>query len=233
MRQNDTADAKTARPPEAGPAARRRQFLKGLTIPPTAAALAGCSRVDVGGDASDPIVENLEPGDVTGFPGAIRFGDRYAIDITHGGDGTKTLSGRFHNEDRVLEFADGGDGTTMTSYIVDGDGYVVTAGECIEYPSLTTGFESIAKIGDGDASDAAEAPQLSITGQTTIDGRTMLMFEPEQGEPVEDDLELTYYADEGTRYLRRIETGATTVEYHSWNAVEPIEMPDMNCRQND
>lgn len=232
MRQNDTADANPATPPEAGPAARRRQFLKGLTIPPTAAALAGCSRVDVGGDASDSIVENLEPGDVTGFPGAIRFGDRYAIDVTRGGDGTKTLSGRFHTEDRVLEFAADGDGHAVTSYVVDGDGYVVTDGECIEYPDLTTGVGSIAKIGDGDASDATEAPELRVTGRTTIDGRAMLMFEPEQGEPVEEGPEPTYYADEGTRYLRRIETGATTVEYHSWNAVEPIEIPDTNCRQD-
>jgi hypothetical protein len=229
MRQNEPTDANTDTPSETGAAARRRQFIKGIAIPPTAAALAGCSRVGIGDDPSDPIVEDLQPGDETGFPGAIRFGERYAMEMTRGSDGTKTLSGRFHHADRVIEF--GGDGNAVTSYVVDGDGYVVTADDCIEYPGITAELQSVAEIDDR-ASEAASDPELTVTGRTTIDGREMLVLEPASGAPAENEQALTYYADEETRYLRRIETGTTTVDYHSWNEVEPIETPEMDCAQN-
>ena len=230
MRQNNSTDADTATPHDTGAGSCRRQFLKEIAIPPAAAALAGCSQVGIGDDAADRIVEDLEPGDSTEFPGAIRFDDRYAMDVTRGDDGMETLFGRFHQKDHVIEATDAGGGNAVVSYVVDGDGYVVTDGECIEYPDVAAGFESIASIDDGNASDAAGTPELTVTETATIDGSAMLVFEPASGGPAESEPEVTYYVDEETRYLRRIETGTTTVEYHSWNDVEPIEAPAQNCR---
>lgn len=224
MRETDTTDASGHTPPRAGAVSpRRRQFLKGLAIPPAATALAGCS--SIGSDGDDPIVENLEPGDSTGFPGAVRFGDRYAMEVTREADGAQTLTGRFHGENRVLQF-DGADGDAVQSYVVDGDGYVVTAGQCIAYPDAAVGLESVAAVDAGAASDTGADPELTVIDRTTIEGRDVLVLEPASG----GETGVRYYVDDETRYLRRIETGTTTVDYHSWNEVEPIEPPDADCR---
>lgn len=204
-----------------------------MAIPPAAAALAGCSRFGIGGVASDPIVEDLKEGDVTGFPGAVRFDDRYAMEVARGTDSARGLSGRFHRADRVLEFAAGRDGKPVTAYVVDGDRYVVTAGECIEYPGVASGPESVAGFDSGDASTGADDAELAVTGETTVDERETLVFEPVEGAPAETEQPVTYYADAETRYLRRIEAGVVTVDYHSWTGVEPIEAPTGDCRQGE
>lgn len=194
------------------------------------AGAAGCSLVSEG--EQDPIVEDLEPGDTTGYPGALRFGARYAMAVTHGAEGTRTLRGRFHHADRFLEFEDG-EGTAVESYVVDGDGYVVTAGECIEYPDLAAGLQSVAEVNGQKGADGASDPQLTVSGRTTIDGQAMLVFDLPPSELAEGGPSVTYYADAETRYLRRLETGTTTVDYHSWNAVDPIQPPDLDCRPSD
>lgn len=81
MRENDTADVNATAPPTSGVSVspRRWQFLGMLAAPPMMAALAGCSFA--GDDVADSIVENLEPGDTTGYPGAVRFGNRYAMEV--------------------------------------------------------------------------------------------------------------------------------------------------------
>jgi hypothetical protein len=40
---------------------------------------------------------------------------------------------------------------------------------------------------------------------------------------------MTYYVDAETRYPRRLETGATVVDYRSWGDVEPITVSDLDC----
>lgn len=226
---SDTSVTGSAEPMEAS-SPRRRQFLKRLAITPAVAGAAGCSLVSEGGE--DPIVEDLEPGDTTGYPGAIRFAERYAMAVTRGAEGTRTLRGRFYHADRFLEFEDG-EGNAVESYVVDGDGYVVTAGECIEYPDLAAGLESVAGVSGQERADGATDPQLTVSGRTTIDGQEMLVFELPPGELADGGPSVTYYVDEATRYLRRLETGTTTVDYHSWNAVDPIQPPDLECRRSD
>lgn len=215
-------------PPDPGlPSPRRRQVLRGLAIPPAAAALAGCSLV--GPDGADPIVEDLKPGDTTGFPGAIRFGDEYAMEVARGAGG-ETLSGRFHGQDRVLEFE--ADGNVVRTYVVDGDGYVVTAGRCVAYPDVAAGLESVSRIEGEPASGGPGDPGLRVIGKTTIDGNETLVLELPPGGLDANGAEVTYYVDDGTRHPRRIETGRTTVEYHSWGDVEPVEPPDPDCRRD-
>lgn len=224
------ADATAAESPASGTTSPgRRQVLRRLAVPPTVAALAGCS--SAGEEPDDPIVEDLAPGDTTGYPGAMRFGDRYAMEVTEGGDGTRRLSGRFHGEDRVVEFADDA-GNAVRSYVVDGDGYVVTGGECVAYPGLAAGLESVSGVDPSSVPDGASDPELAVTGRTTVDGSEMLVLERSSGESNEGQPAVSYYVDAETRYLRRIETGTTVVDYHSWDAVDPIEAPDVDCRQS-
>lgn len=197
------------------------------------AALAGCS---FGVDDSDPIVEDLQPGDTTGYPGAIRFSDRYEMAVTRRADGTTTMSGLFYHTDRVLRLANGGDGTEVTYYLVDGDGYVVTGDACTAYPDLAAGLESVTSVdapeSPGSGSDSERAPELTVTDRTTTDGRAVLVLELPADELSDVEQSVTYYVDEETRYLRRIETETAIVEYHSWNDVEPIDPPDMACQSD-
>lgn len=230
MRENDTPDADVPEPttPGAPAPARRRQFLKTLAVPPAVSALAGCSLL--ADDATDAIVEDLEPGDTTGYPGALRFGDRYAMEVKHGGDGTTTLVGRFHHTDRLLRYTDGGN--VVKAYVVGGDGYLVTGGKCIRYPDLAAGLESVVAVTTEPASDDVSDPTLAVTGRTPIDGAEMLVLERSPGDASEDEPRMTYYVDVETRYLRRIETATAVVDYHSWNEVGPIDAPDVDCRHS-
>ena len=200
-----------------GPSPRRRQFLRGLTVPPVAAATAGCS---VLGSGDDAIVEDLEPGDRTGYGGAIRFAESYAMKTTD-------AVGRFHGADRYLRFGTGE--RAVESYLVDGTGYVVADGECTEYPDLDEGLRSVGSVesGTGDLAD----PQLTVTGTDTIDARPMLVLELPASERPDADSAVTYYVDRETRHLRQLETANSTVEYRSWGEIDAIEPPDMDCRR--
>lgn len=228
MHENDApdADATEPSPPGAPVSPRRRRFLGALAAPPTMAALAGCSFG--GGGDTDSLVADLEPGDTAGYPGAVRFGNRYAMTVTRGTDGEPTLSGRFHDRDRVLRFEN--DGNVVESYLVDGDGYVVTEGRCVEYPDLGAGLESVVEVDADHAPAAAKDPELTVTGRTTIDGREMLVLERSSGELAANEPSVTYYVDDETRYLRRIETETAVIGYDSWNEVDPIRIPDLDCR---
>ena len=206
-----------------GPSPRRRQFLRGLTVPPVAAATAGCS---VLGSGDDAIVEDLEPGDRTGYGGAIRFAESYAMETTWGGNATDA-AGRFHGADRHLRFGTGE--RAVESYLVDGTGYVVADGECTEYPDLDEGLRSVGSVAPetGDLAD----PQLTVVGTDTVDGRPMLVLELPASEQGDADSAVTYYVDQETRHLRRLATASSTVEYRSWGEIDAIEPPDVDCRR--
>ncbi len=206
-----------------GPDARRRQFLRAWAVPAAATAVAGCSAID---GNEDPLVDDLEPGDTTGYGGAIRFGDAYAMTVTDAASGTTTMAGRFDGPDRYLRYDE--DGTTVESYLVDGDGYVLADGECTRYPELDAGLQSVESVtrrrSDGDSAD----PGVTVTGRADLDGRRMLVLEPTDGETA-----ATYHVDEESRYLRRVETAATVVDYRGWGEVGAIDPPDVDCQPTD
>lgn len=201
-------------------ATRRRRVLAAMAAGATAPALAGCSGL---GD-DDPVVEDLEPGDTTGYGGAIRFGDAYAMSVTRVADGSTTLVGRFSGADRYLrqERADG----SIESYLVDGVGYVVEDADCTRYPDLDAGVRSVGSVADDSGARDDQPSRLTVTDRDTIDDRAALVLEADR-----DDASLTYYVDEETRRLRRLETPTTVVAYRSWNDVDPIEAPDGDCRE--
>lgn len=228
MSDHDTDDASDG---DAGPAAtatRRRAVLKGLAATPAMGALAGCS---LSGD--EAIVEDLDRGDTTDFAGAMRFAEAYAMTVRRERDGTASVTGRFHADDRVLEVTDEGERAGATTYLVDGTGYVVTNGRCVEYPNLGAGVESVASVDAEAVPDGQRDPELVVTDQTTVDGREALVFERPAADLADDEPSPAYYVDTETRYPLRIETPTATVEYDSWGAVDPIEPPDRDCQPAD
>jgi hypothetical protein len=254
MRQNP-GDSNRSRTD--GQPSDRRRFLQVLSATGLSASVAGCA--ELGPEAVDRApLRDLEPGDRTGYPGAFRFGDAYRMAVTRTGEETPTTTARFDGDDRYLRFRVGGAGSAVESYIVDGDGYVVVSGECTRYPDLDAGMAGVASVS---GQPAAGTPELRMTGTTSLDGREMLVLtlppaerpgqgssgtadgtaSPRRGTPTrarsgtdgDPHGRLTYYVDAETRYPRRLETGATVVEYRSWGDVEPVVVPDLDCTTPD
>lgn len=204
---------------------RRRQILKSLSVVPLAAALSGCQ---FGADTGAATRSDLAPGESTRFADALRFERSYGVEMAvRAADGpTTTTIGRFHGRDHYLRHDR--DGNVIESALVDGDGYVVD-GECVTHPDLTDGIEGPR---DGVAErrrDGVSDPELTVTGTTSIDDREAYVLALPAGSVEGHASDLTYYVDAETRYLRRLETAATVVEYHSWGDVDPIDLAELGC----
>jgi hypothetical protein len=227
MSDHDTDGASDGDAEPAAAATRRRALLKGLAAAPAMGALSGCS-LSEGGD--DPIVADLDRGDTTGFPGAMRFAEAYAMTVRRERDDTAIVTGRFRGGDRVLELTDGRAQGGTTTYLVDGTGYVVTDERCVEYSNLGAGVESVASIDPEAAPDDQRDPDLVVTDLTTVDGQEVLVLERAAADLAAHEPSPTYYVDATTRYPLRIETPTVTVKYDSWGAVDPLEPPDRDCQ---
>ena len=210
----------------------RRQFLKAVSLPPLAAALAGCP-LGGSGDGDGTTTGSFTPPDLSegataGFDETIRFGDAYAMELERTGEnGTEiALSGRFHGADHHLQ-VDLADGRTET-YVVDGDSYFVADGTCTRYPGVASVPGDAGTAGDV-AEDPSDYPELTYRGTVTRSGEGFheLVLPASTLEGYEEAL--TYHVDASTYYLRRLETAAVTVDYHSWGEVDPIEPPDVDC----
>lgn len=214
-----------------GPSGNRRQFLKTISLPPVAVALAGCP---LGGSSDGEATTgtftppDLSEGDSTRFEETIRFGDAYAMVLERTGeDGTEiAVSGRFQGADHHLEI-DLADSTTET-YVVDGDTYFVADGTCTRYPGVASVPGDVGAVGVV-PEDPSDYPELTFRGSVTRAGEEFLqlVLPADALEGFEDPL--TYYVDPTTYYLRRLETAAVAVDYHSWGEVDPIEPPAMDC----
>lgn len=240
---------------------RRRSVLKTLSLPPLAMALAGCP------DDNDPFApeapgtggppENLSPGATLAFEEAVRGGRSYELSVSVGaGDGETTLTGRVDGNDQYIRTGQG-DAATET-YLVDGQGYLVTGDQCVQYE---VGVGGERPPGEADREDSASM-DLRLVERTTVDGRETYRFEPtgdgrtvtrstgtvpgttapatdanEPGAtavtPVREDTQPTYYVDVETGYLRRIDTGTAVVEYGSWGAVPPVTPPGRECQPRE
>lgn len=222
----------TAAGPATPPSANRRQLLKAVSVPPLAAALAGCPLGGSGdGDGTTPPAftpPDLSEGDTAGFDETIRFGDAYAMGLERTGeDGTEiAVSGLFHGADHHLQ-VDLADGRTET-YVVDGDSYFVADGTCTRYPGVAS-VPGDAGAASDVAEDPSDYPELTFRGTVTRSGEEFheLVLPASALEGYEEAL--TYHVDASTYYLRRLETAAVTVDYHSWGEVDPIEPPAMDC----
>ncbi|MEF8776867.1 MAG: hypothetical protein V5A43_10260 [Haloarculaceae archaeon] len=136
------------------------------------------------------------------------------------------VSGRFHGTDHHL-VVDQGDHRTE-SIVVDGDSYFVAEGSCTRYHGVASGPVDAGTAGDV-AEDPSDYPELTYRGSVSRSGEDLheLVLPANALEGYDDPL--TYYVDSTTYYLRRLETAAVTVDYHSWGEVDSIEPPAMDC----
>lgn len=207
-------------------------------------AISGCLGDGGDGEGSDGDGDSSNDGDSDDADGNEDSSDD-GDDNGNGGDGSSDLSNLEEPESYMMEqqFPEdsGGDGLSMVyevhgddmmfyeegakdehpSYIIDGDMYSVTGDQCILMEDET----------DDEASDAPEY----VPGETysfeqieseTIDGVEMDVYRREGTE------DARYYVDPETNYLRRIDHGedAPVTDFHSFNEVDPIEPPDMDCQ---
>lgn len=264
-------DAERSRPPSDGDeeapdtgrsvSTRRRSVLKTLSLPPLAMALAGCP------DDNDPFAPgapgtggppaDLSTGATLAFEEAVRGGRSYELSVTVGaGEGETTLTGRVDGNNQYVR-TEQADAATET-YLVDGQGYLVTGDHCIQYEAGAGGGQPPG----GTDSEGSASVDLRLVERTTIDGRETYRFEPagdwgtgtraagnasattapttDAGEPgataatpAREDSQPAYYVDAETGYLRRVETGTAVIEYGSWGSVRPVTAPDRECQQRE
>lgn len=182
---------------------------------------------DNGGDGGD--------GDRDGSGGSNpTLGDAYgmteefAFDAEVEGEETGTVSGRFYQGNTYVQF-DSGEGSGEF-YNIDGDQYIVTGDRCLANPGGGMTPDEDARVDPGDyESEVSEFSDITPTGTTTIDGDRVYVYEftQEMGDRSET---ITYYVTVDSGYLRRVESPQSTVNFHSWNNVDPIEAPDMECQ---
>lgn len=118
----------------------------------------------------------------------------------------------------------------MEIYLVDGTMYQVVGGQCFEGQQGGQAPDVDSDVNEDDEILNDLPPEPDRTD--TIDGESMDVYEFEAGEANLQD-PLTVYLSSETGYLRRIETGEFTFDYHSWGEVDPIEAPDMECQEID
>ena len=156
---------------------RRRSVLKTLSLPPLAMALAGCP------DDSDPFApgapgtggppEDLSPGATLAFEEAVRGGRSYELSVSAGaGDRETTLTGRVDGTDQYVRTEQGD--TATETYLVDGQGYLVTGDRCVQYE---VGAGGGAPAGGAD-SEGPASMDLRLVERATTDGRETYRFEP-------------------------------------------------------
>ncbi|SEN96498.1 hypothetical protein SAMN05216388_1006191 [Halorientalis persicus] len=171
---------------------------------------------------------NVGGGDSRALGETITFPSSYALDITTRSNGqTMEMSGRFHEGDMYLEFQQ--QGRTMDWYLVGGQTYMVSDGNCFTGMSEGEGVNEEQVNPGTHERTATNNPDLTPTGTETIDGQEVLVYEVSQTGGSNADT-VTYYVLADSGYLRRMETGPTTWDIHSWGEGDPVSEPDMNCR---
>lgn len=217
------------------PATRRRSLLKTLSVPPLVAALAGCPSMDTDSSTDDEQTEGGEPrpdvseGEAISFGDAVRLANSYEIQVrTLTGDDQPgvTMTGRVHEGDQYVRTEQGE--TTTESYLVDGQGYVVTGEDCFTYPTDAASLDGDTEPAEsGDAPDSQ--PEVTLLERTVIDGTEVDRYErrdrgTEQGDTVRYDVAAE------TGYLRRMRTGSAVIEYSAWGGADPVTPPDVECQ---
>ncbi|GCF13656.1 hypothetical protein Harman_15910 [Haloarcula mannanilytica] len=207
-----------------------------------AVALAGCSSDQAnesgatesdGGGAETPEgstdeMETDTPTDSGGQPQfgqTARFPESYAMTMTTESEGqTVEMTGRFYEGDMYVTFEQ--QGQQMELYHIGDTTYTVAGGQCI-MGTMQQGMDR-EDVDPSEFSDRAEQnPDITPVGRETIDGDEVLVYELSQSgtdEPV------TYYILADSGYPRRIETGRTRWDFHSWGDVDPIQEPDADCQ---
>ena len=157
---------------------------------------------------------------------AVRYENSVEITGTFEQDGRTTdIKGRFNGGNAYWRTEV--DGQVSEIYMVDGDQYTVSDGECYRNTGQQGGSGGF-DLGSFD-SDTSELPDVTAEGTTTIEGETMLVYEFASEAASGFESEATYYVSRETGYLRRVESDSGTIDYHSWGSADPVSPPDMDC----
>lgn len=117
------------------------------------------------------------------------------------------------------------EGDTITTYVIEGENYVVAEGFCTQVPNSPGGMGGVDvdSLTDADTIEQefgdSAAASLVPSGTATVDGERMYVYEFE-GQPT-----TTYYVGVESRRLGRVETQGVVLEYSDWGTVEPITAP--------
>jgi hypothetical protein len=186
----------------------------------------GPSNTDTVGETDQP-TGTPDGSAAASFGEAVQFADSYVMEGTweQGGE-TLTLEARFDGGNAYWRFDQGGQ--VIESYYVDGDQYLVTNDSCLLNPGRDTAPDG---LGPNDfESDAESQADLEATGQTTIDGEPVLVYELSASGEGGFDTAATYYVHANTGYLRRVETDGSVLDFHSWGEAEPVTAPNLDCQ---
>jgi hypothetical protein len=226
----------------------RRQFLCACASG-AVAALAGCSGDGDDGtdgadgtdgpDGSEPTEDGSTGTPVDGTSGdgssallgeTASFPDSYALTATTSASGeTIELSGRVHQGNMYWEFQR--QGQQMEWYVVDGESYFVTGGQCFRGGMMQQGLDREAVDPDRFAEQADAYPDVEPAGRDTIDGEEVLVYEVSAGGTTGSERTVTYYVLADSGYPRRIEADSIRMDFSSWGEADPVEPPDANCQQ--
>lgn len=186
------------------------------------------------GQGDDDMTDGGDDGDGSGVSDPVlrdAFGitEQFAFDVEAKGEQQATASGRFYQGDTYIQvdFEDG----AAEFYEIGDDQYMVSSSQgeefCIQNPDRTPPDEGQVDPDDYE-SDVSEYPDLTPVGRDTIDGEEVYVYELTPEETGGTDT-ITYYVSVDSGYLRRVESPEAVVNFHSWNDVEPVEAPDMEC----
>jgi len=169
-------------------------------------------------------------GGATTLGNAFSMTEEFAFDAEMEGEQQGTVSGRFHQGNMYIQFESGE--SSGEFYMVGEDQYMITSGQgetvCMRNPGGAPLDENQIDPDDYE-SDVSEYPDLTPTGRDTIDGEEVYVYEltPEMTEQSDT---ITYYVGVSSGHLRRVESPEATVNFHSWNDVDPVEAPNMDCQ---
>jgi len=183
---------------------------------------------DSGGDGEDDGDGDGSDGSDPALGDAYGMTEEFAFDAEIEGEETGTVSGRFYRGNTYIQFES--EESSGEFYNIDGDQYIVTGDRCFANPGGGMTPDEDARVDPEDyESEVSEFSDIRPTRTTTIDDERVHVYEftQEMGDRSET---VTYYVTVDSGYLLRVESPQSTFNFHSWNDVDPIRDPDMDCQ---
>lgn len=220
----------------------RRRFVA-AALTGVSGVLAGCnggeSGEPTGSPAGSPTGVGTTPGgdgDTDGGGGGtaslsnvLTPGNSFAMEIRAGeGDQRTTITGRFSggNSYQRIESSE----SEIETYRIDGDVYMITGDTCFLNPGDTMEPDVAAETDPEAYQTESDLPEVTASGRTTIEGTEVYVFDV-SADQASGDRAATYYVAVDSGYLRRVESGATTIDFSSYGNVDPVQPPEMECQE--
>lgn len=141
-----------------------------------------------------------------------QWGDSYIMEYS-GPDTTGTAV--FHEGD--IHMTGTFEGQEVEFYLVDGDAYSVTNGQCVQISNLNPDQHVPA-----DTPEPDNYGDLTPSGTRMHDGQEVYVYDVAEGE---------FLISVATGYPVQYSTGTDfIVEFHSWGETDPISRPEMQCQ---